>query len=186
MGFDSVRDVCRFSLFCQQRFACHLWGRGNYCLSFLLCFPYNPGNIARAFIMAVSRIVIGVMVPVLAFFIFFLGSSKEKDESAGAYAIRSAIHAAFQAAMLAGLFFFMRSLVNGDEVRNTRGETNFSESYFSRVFSNWWATFKKQSYSKEKASFLMNSLLTVNGLILKSDLPPMSKLTPGRPLMSSL
>ena len=119
---------------------------------FYCAYRYNPGNIAGAFIMAVSRIVIGVVVPPLALFILLRGSSREKDESAGAYAIRSIIEMAAKAAMLTGLFFFMRSLVNGEEVFGARGEAYHSDSFFRRASSNNQSTFDSRASSNKQSS----------------------------------
>ena len=119
---------------------------------FYCAYRYNPGNIAGAFIMAVSRIVIGVVVPPLALFILLRGFSREKDESAGAYAIRSIIEMAAKAAMLTGLFFFMRSLVNGEEVFGARGEAYHSDSFFRRASSNNQSTFDSRASSNKQSS----------------------------------
>ena len=119
---------------------------------FYCAYRYNSNNIAGAFIIAISRIVIGVVVPVLAFYIFFRAVARQGDESEWAFAIRSAIHMAAKAAMLFGLFIFLTSLVNGEQVRSARGETDFSESSFSRASSNRQSSYKKQSSFNEQAS----------------------------------
>ncbi|MBF0572056.1 MAG: J domain-containing protein [Candidatus Omnitrophica bacterium] len=127
---------------------------------FYLANRYNPDNIAGAFIMAVSRIVIGAAVPFLVFIIFFRGTAREKDEGAGAYAIRSAIDAAAKAAMLAGLFFFMRSLINGEEILCARQEAYHSDSSFKRASSDRQSSgtsHKERTSFNEQASFRSSS-----------------------------
>ena len=110
--------------------------------------------------MAISRIVIGVVIPVLAFLILFIGNSRQKDESAESFAINSTIYAAAKAAMLAGLFIFMRSLVNGEEVLRRRRESKYSNSYSkepkkeraSGPKTDRQSSSYRRTYSKEQAS----------------------------------
>ncbi len=97
---------------------------------FVAAYKFNPGMGAMAFIIGISRVIIGVVIPAIALFTLVSGPSREKDESAASYEARCAMHMVFKAAFLTGLFFFMKSLVNGQKVREARGEfEHFEESF---------------------------------------------------------
>jgi DnaJ-domain-containing protein 1 len=97
---------------------------------FVAAYKFNPGMGAMAFIIGISRLIIGLVIPAIALFTLVSGPSREKDESAASYEARCTMHMVFKAAFLTGLFFFMKSLVNGQKVREARGEfESFEESF---------------------------------------------------------
>ncbi len=97
---------------------------------FIAAYKFNPGMGAMSFVMGISRVIVGVIIPALAFLSLISGPTREKDESAASYEARCAMNMVAKLAFLAGLFIFIRSLVNGQKVREARGEfESFEESF---------------------------------------------------------
>ena len=115
--------------FCFIQDRAWLWSGFGFVViyHFLAAYKFNPGMGAMALVIGISRVIIGVIIPVIAFFTLISGPTREKDESAASYQARCAMHTVFKAAFLTGLFFFMKSLVNGQKVRDARGDFDNSD-----------------------------------------------------------
>jgi len=124
---------------------------------FIAAYYFNPGTGAMAFLLGFSRVIVGVVIPILTLLTCCSGTSREKDESAGSYAARCAMDSVGKAVFLTGLFFFLRSLVNGDQVRNLRRESySFEKETEQPRHSNYQGSEQKRDTFQEDTATSSN------------------------------
>lgn len=89
--------------------------------NFFKAFQFNRGQIFTAFCVGIGRVTIGYIIPIFILFTYMISGTARRDrETFKEYELRRKIGAAQTLAIIAGLFWFLRSLVGKPEHLKTR------------------------------------------------------------------
>jgi hypothetical protein len=97
--------------------------------NFVAGFRFNPENKFGAFCVGASRGIIGVLIPLIMVIKFiYRGTAKRQGESAWSHAVRNEVESIRSLAFVALLGWFLKSLVNGEDVMYWREQMHSSSA----------------------------------------------------------